>query len=127
MITSTIQATRQGGSLCELVRESNRPAGPLVPASDQAAVQGKPPGEGYIHRTWAHAKPSEHQMSRLSSGRPIDDITTMEQVSTRKHTLGTSKDKIVKKLVPGGHIGLFMGARTLTEAWPTVAEWIGAQ
>ncbi len=56
-----------------------------------------------------------------------DDITTMEQVFNAEAYLGTSKDKIVKKLVPGGHIGLFMGARTLTEAWPTVAEWIGAQ
>ena len=56
-----------------------------------------------------------------------DDITTMEQVFNAEAYLGTPKDKIVKKLVPGGHIGLFMGARTLTEAWPTVAEWIGAQ
>jgi poly(3-hydroxybutyrate) depolymerase len=26
--------------------------------------------------------------------------------------------------VPGGHIGLFMGAKTLKEAWPEVAKWI---
>jgi len=56
-----------------------------------------------------------------------DDITTMEQVFNAEAYLGTPKDKIVKKLVPGGHIGLFMGARTLTEAWPTIAGWIGAQ
>ena len=33
----------------------------------------------------------------------------------------------VKKLVPGGHIGLFMGARTLAEAWPGIGAWIAAQ
>ena len=38
--------------------------------------------------------------------------------------LGTAKDKIEKKLVPGGHIGLFMGARNLKEVWPSIARWI---
>jgi hypothetical protein len=31
---------------------------------------------------------------------------------------------IRKQLVPGRHIGLFMGARTLTETWPGIAKWI---
>ena len=26
--------------------------------------------------------------------------------------------------VAGGHIGLFMGSRTLKEAWPPTARWI---
>jgi poly(3-hydroxybutyrate) depolymerase len=55
-----------------------------------------------------------------------DDITTKEQVFDAEKCLGTPKDKIVKQLVPGGHIGLFMGSRTLTQAWPAVARWIGA-
>ena len=38
--------------------------------------------------------------------------------------LGTPKERIEKKLVPGGHIGLFMGSRTLKETWPLVARWI---
>jgi hypothetical protein len=38
--------------------------------------------------------------------------------------LGTPKDKIAKKLVPGGHIGLFMGSKTLNNFWPEVASWI---
>jgi hypothetical protein len=29
--------------------------------------------------------------------------------------------------VPGGHIGLFMGKRTLADTWPKIAEWIAAQ
>ncbi len=53
-----------------------------------------------------------------------DDITTKEQVFDAEKYLGTPKDKIEKKLVPGGHIGLFMGSRTLSEAWPVIARWI---
>jgi poly(3-hydroxyalkanoate) synthetase len=53
-----------------------------------------------------------------------DDITTKEQVFDADKYLGTSKDRIEKQLVPGGHIGLFMGSRTLTEAWPGIAHWI---
>ena len=33
-----------------------------------------------------------------------------EQVFDAEKYLGTPKDKIEKKLVPGGHIGLFMGS-----------------
>ncbi|WP_296707400.1 alpha/beta fold hydrolase [Rhodoblastus sp.] len=53
-----------------------------------------------------------------------DDITTKEQVFDAEKYLGTPKPKIVKKLVPGGHIGLFMGARNLKETWPEIACWI---
>ena len=53
-----------------------------------------------------------------------DDITPKEQVFDAEKYLGTPKQRIVKKLVPGGHIGLFMGTKTLAESWPEVAEWI---
>lgn len=53
-----------------------------------------------------------------------DDITTKEQVFNAADLLGTPPHEIVKKLVPGGHIGLFMGARTLHDAWPEIAAWI---
>lgn len=53
-----------------------------------------------------------------------DDITTKEQVFDAENYLGTPKDKIERKLVPGGHIGLFMGSRTLKETWPGIARWI---
>src|SRR5450756_2010107 len=52
-----------------------------------------------------------------------DDITTPEQVLDAAKYLGTPKSKIVKKTVPGGHIGLFMGASTLKEDWPPIAQW----
>jgi poly(3-hydroxyalkanoate) synthetase len=54
-----------------------------------------------------------------------DDITTREQVFEAERYLGTPKTAIVKTLVPGGHIGLFMGSRTLKETWPSIARWIG--
>lgn len=51
-----------------------------------------------------------------------DDITTKEQVFEAERLLGTPKDWIEKKLVSGGHIGLFMGSHTLKEYWPGIAE-----
>jgi polyhydroxyalkanoate depolymerase len=53
-----------------------------------------------------------------------DDITAKEQVFDAVKYLGTPKNHIEKKLVPGGHIGLFMGSRTLKDAWPEIARWI---
>jgi polyhydroxyalkanoate depolymerase len=51
-----------------------------------------------------------------------DDITTREQVFAAKALVGSSE--VVEKLVPGGHIGLFMGSRTLKETWPEIAGWL---
>ena len=56
-----------------------------------------------------------------------DDITTPEQVLDAAKYLGTPKDCIIQKTVPGGHIGLFMGTRALMEDWPAIAQWIAAQ
>jgi poly(3-hydroxyalkanoate) synthetase len=47
-----------------------------------------------------------------------DDITTPEQVRDATKFLGTPEDHIAQKTVPGGHIGLFMGAKTLKQHWP---------
>ncbi|MCB1353389.1 MAG: alpha/beta fold hydrolase [Rhodobacteraceae bacterium] len=53
-----------------------------------------------------------------------DDITTREQVFAARGLLGTPDAEIVEKLVPGGHIGLFMGSHTLKDAWPGIADWL---
>ena len=53
-----------------------------------------------------------------------DAITTKEQVFDAERYLGTPKAEIVKKLASGGHIGLFMGSKTLTECWPHIARWV---
>lgn len=56
-----------------------------------------------------------------------DDITTPEQVFDACKVLGTPASQVTKRLVPGGHIGLFMGSRTLKDAWPDIAAWIASQ
>lgn len=56
-----------------------------------------------------------------------DDITTREQVFAAEDLLGTPSDKIEKKLVKGGHIGLFMGSHTLKDAWPGIGAWLARQ
>ena len=56
-----------------------------------------------------------------------DDITTPEQVLAAEQLIGTPAANIRKKIVPGGHIGLFMGSRTLRETWPEIAQWIADQ
>ena len=55
-----------------------------------------------------------------------DDVTTPEQVLDAAKDLRTLTDQIIKKTVPGGHIGLFMSARTLSQHWPSIATWIKA-
>ena len=56
-----------------------------------------------------------------------DDITTPEQVLHARKYLGTPAEQITDRTVPGGHIGLFMGSRTLKDAWPDIAAWIAAR
>ena len=55
-----------------------------------------------------------------------DDITTPEQVLDARKYLGTPASQLMTKTVPGGHVGLFMGARTLKEHWPPIVRWIAA-
>ncbi|MBV8938513.1 MAG: alpha/beta fold hydrolase [Alphaproteobacteria bacterium] len=56
-----------------------------------------------------------------------DDITPPPQVLNADRYLGTPAQALQKKLVPGGHIGLFMAHKTLETAWPEIAQWIRAQ
>lgn len=56
-----------------------------------------------------------------------DDITTPEQVFAAAGLVGTDGALITRRLVPGGHIGLFMGRRTLGDVWPGITRWIVEQ
>jgi poly-beta-hydroxyalkanoate depolymerase len=47
-----------------------------------------------------------------------------EQVFAAEYLVGTPRTAIVKKKTPGGHIGLFMGSRTLADAWPAIGHWM---
>lgn len=55
-----------------------------------------------------------------------DDITPHEQVFAAEALLGAPPAQIIKRMAPGGHIGLFMGASTLKDVWPEIARWIAA-
>ena len=57
-------------------------------------------------------------------GGEADDITPPAQLFNAENYLGTPKADLAKKLVPGGHIGLFMGRKTLQETWPEISKWI---
>jgi poly(3-hydroxybutyrate) depolymerase len=53
-----------------------------------------------------------------------DDITTREQVFAARGLVGTDPARIVQTVAPGGHIGLFMGGKTLRHQWPVIGQWI---
>jgi polyhydroxyalkanoate depolymerase len=53
-----------------------------------------------------------------------DDITPKEQVFAAEGLFGTPPQDIVKTVVPGGHIGLFMSSGTLRSSWPPIARWM---
>jgi polyhydroxyalkanoate depolymerase len=53
-----------------------------------------------------------------------DDITAPEQVLGAAGLLGTAPGDVYCRTVAGGHVGLFMGARTLAVDWPVIARWL---
>ncbi len=53
-----------------------------------------------------------------------DDITAQEQVFAAQTLCGTPARDVQHRTVPGGHVGLFMGARTLREVWPSIGRWL---
>ena len=57
-------------------------------------------------------------------GGEADDITRPEQVFAAAELMGTEAAQVTRATVPGGHVGLFMGARTLRETWPQIASWL---
>ena len=102
--------------------------GPLVPAGDPAAVQGKPAGQGRVCGAGPQARSCATSPARSTCWRARATTSPPpEQVLNAAKLLGTPADHIQQKTIPGGHIGLFMGARTLKEHWPPIARWIAAQ
>jgi poly(3-hydroxybutyrate) depolymerase len=53
-----------------------------------------------------------------------DDITPKEQVFAAEQLCATPARDILKAVIPGGHIGLFMGSEALRTRWPQIGEWI---
>jgi poly(3-hydroxybutyrate) depolymerase len=55
-----------------------------------------------------------------------DHITPPEQVFAAADHVSTPPEHIVRRLSPGGHLGLFMGREALREQWPVVLAAVRA-
>jgi len=53
-----------------------------------------------------------------------DDVVAPGQVFATEARVGTPATEIETAMVPGQHLGLFLGARTLRTIWPKVARWL---
>jgi poly(3-hydroxyalkanoate) synthetase len=54
----------------------------------------------------------------------LDDFAPLAQALAASDLVATSPDQITKRVVPGStHLGLFLGARTLRDEWPTLIEF----
>jgi len=55
-----------------------------------------------------------------------DEVVALPQLLAAEHLIGTRPDAVTKLVVDSEHLGLFMGKRTLKEAWPVVARWLSS-
>jgi poly(3-hydroxyalkanoate) synthetase len=53
-----------------------------------------------------------------------DDVVVPAQLFAIEGRIGTPTHSIKKAVAPCGHLGLFMGATTLTHTWPDIARWL---
>jgi poly(3-hydroxyalkanoate) synthetase len=55
-----------------------------------------------------------------------DEIAAPEQTLACARLVGTPRAALRERKAPGGHIGLFVGAKSLEEVWPEVLDWLAA-
>jgi poly(3-hydroxyalkanoate) synthetase len=53
-----------------------------------------------------------------------DDLVAPDQLMAARRRVGTTPAQIEGVLLPGGHLSLFIGARTLAEGWSKIARWL---
>jgi poly(3-hydroxyalkanoate) synthetase len=53
-----------------------------------------------------------------------DHITPPPQVFALEEHVGTPPEEVLRRLAPGGHLGLFMGHEALREHWPPLLAWV---
>jgi poly(3-hydroxyalkanoate) synthetase len=53
-----------------------------------------------------------------------DQVAAPEQTLATAQLVGTPPESIRRSIVPGSHLDLFLGARTLKKVWPEVAAWL---
>ncbi len=53
-----------------------------------------------------------------------DELVAVDQLMATRRLLGTPADRIESVVEPCGHLGLFIGARSLAGAWTNAARWL---
>lgn len=53
-----------------------------------------------------------------------DELVTPEQLMAASRRVGTNPAQIESVILPGGHLSLFIGARTLADGWSRAATWL---
>lgn len=53
-----------------------------------------------------------------------DELVAPEQMMAVVRQVGTPPSQIESVVLPGGHLSLFIGARTLSDGWPRAATWL---
>jgi len=53
-----------------------------------------------------------------------DELIAPAQLFAAERLVGTPSHDLRKALVPGGHLGLFMGRPILEKHWPAIADWL---
>ena len=53
-----------------------------------------------------------------------DKVVAPEQLLAVERLVGTQPDSLRHALAPCGHLGLFMGRRTLEDYWPGIVRWM---
>lgn len=54
-----------------------------------------------------------------------DELVPAPQVFAAERLVGTAAHELRKAIAPCRHVGLFAGKRTLEDAWPRIANWLG--
>lgn len=55
-----------------------------------------------------------------------DELVAPAQLFAAAELVGTEPSHIHRHMTPGGHLGLFLGRRTLRTVWPQIAQWLKA-
>ena len=82
-------------------------------------------GAGRIRRPRQAARPSRLRQPLYPVAARDDEVAAPEQTFACADLLGTPPGQVVRRLVDGEHLSLFMGARNLRELWPEVIAWLG--
>jgi hypothetical protein len=53
-----------------------------------------------------------------------DDVVAPEQIFCDRSLVDRRRCAVEKVVAPCGHLGLFMGKRTLADVWPGIARWL---